>query len=279
MDTIGIKLENTGHGIKKLSDAEIDKIWAQYYGNKENKELRDKLIIQYIYLIKYVVGRLRVNLPSSICTDDIVGYGVEGLIDAIDRFNPNKGVRFETYALMRIRGAIIDKIRNLDWVPRGTKRRFKKIQSATIKLQITLGRTPTSEEIAKEVELTKEKVESTLNEMDSNTLVSLYDSRDGSGEGLEIIDTIEDTSSKDPLLELEAKDVKKELSVALSRLPEREKMILALYYHENMTLKEIGETISISESRVCQLHAQAIMKLRSLLSPTKTKMRSKLYEL
>ncbi|OGI21233.1 MAG: hypothetical protein A2287_06735 [Candidatus Melainabacteria bacterium RIFOXYA12_FULL_32_12] len=252
---------------KKLSDSDVDKLWAQYVLDKNNKETRDKLIVQYIYLIKYVVGRLRMNLPGSIATDDIAGYGVEGLIDAIERFVPSKGVRFETYALMRIRGAIIDRIRSQDWVPRGTQRRFKKIQNAVLKLQLKLGRAPSTEEIAIEIETTKEKVESTMAEMETNSLVSLYDSRDSSSsEGLEIIDTIQDTNAPDPLTQLEATDVKKELSTALSKLPEREKMILALYYHENMTLKEIGEAISISESRVCQLHAQAIMKLRKLLT-------------
>ena len=268
MDTTeGIITKASGQKQKKLCDADIDKLWAQYVLDKSHKETRDRLIVQYIYLIKYVVGRLRMNLPASIATDDIAGYGVEGLIDAIERFIPSKGVRFETYALMRIRGAIIDRIRSQDWVPRGTQRRFKKIQNAILKLQLKLGRAPSTEEIAVEVEITKEKVESTMAEMETNSMVSIYESRDSSGsEGLEIIETIQDTNSPDPLAELEASDVKKELSTALSKLPERERMILALYYHENMTLKEIGEAISISESRVCQLHAQAIMKLRKLLT-------------
>jgi RNA polymerase sigma factor FliA len=250
---------------KKMSDSDIDVLWNKYTEDKTNKEIRDRIIVQYIYLIKYVVGRLRISLPSSIATDDIAGYGVEGLIDAIDRFIPSRGVRFETYALMRVRGAIIDRIRSQDWVPRGTQRRFKKIQNTILKLQLKLGRTPTTAEIAVEIESTKEKVESTMAEMESNTLVSLYDSRDSSSDSLEIIDTIQDVNSPDPLNQLESKDIKKELSNALSKLPERERMILALYYHENMTLKEIGEAITISESRVCQLHAQAIMKLRKLL--------------
>ncbi|MEI7474977.1 MAG: FliA/WhiG family RNA polymerase sigma factor [bacterium] len=252
----------------KLSDSEIDKIWAQYVKDKNDKELRDKLIVQYIYLIKYVVGRMRINLPATICTEDISGYGVEGLIDAIDRFIPSKGVRFETYAVMRVRGAIIDKVRSQDWVPRGARTRFKKVQQTIAKLQATLGRTPTTTEIAEDLETTKEKIEAIMAEMQSNTMVSIYDKRgdSSSSDGIEIIDTIQDSNSKDPLNELESKDVKNQLSKALGLLPERERMILALYYHENMTLKEIGEAISISESRVCQLHAQAIMKLRKILS-------------
>lgn len=262
---------------KKLSDSEVDKLWNEFAKDKSKKELRDKLIVQYIHLIKYVVGRLRLNLPNSISTDDIAGYGVEGLIDAIQRFCPSRGVRFETYALMRIRGTIIDRIRSQDWVPRGTQRRFKKIQNTILKLQLKLGRTPSSEEIAQELGSTKERIDAAVAEMESNSLVSIYESRDSgnSDGGFEIIDTIQDKNASDPLADLETKDIKNDLSSALGKLPERERMILALYYHENLTLKEIGEAISISESRVCQLHAQAIMKLRKLLNSKDISVKSK----
>jgi RNA polymerase sigma factor for flagellar operon FliA len=260
---------------KKLSDSDIDKVWLQFVQDKSNKEIRDRLIIQYIYLIKYVVGRLRISLPNTISTEDIAGYGVEGLIDAIEKFSPARGVRFETYALLRIRGAIIDRIRSLDWVPRGAQKRFKNIQKAIASLQGKLGRQPNTEEIAKELELPKEKVEASMAEMESNTMISIYDRKDSSNDSVEIIDTIQDKNADDPLALLENRDVKNELSKALGNLPERERMILALYYHENMTLKEIGATLTISESRVCQLHAQAIMKLRKLLSSRETNTRSK----
>jgi RNA polymerase sigma factor for flagellar operon FliA len=260
---------------QKLSDAEIDKIWLEFAKDKTNKELRDRIIIQYIYLIKYVVGRLRISLPNTISTEDIAGYGVEGLIDAIEKFSPTRGVRFETYALLRIRGAIIDRIRSLDWVPRGAQKRFKLIQQAIAALQAKLGRQPNSEEIALELDLPKEKVEASMAEMDSHNMISLYEKRDTSNESIEIIDTIQDKNAADPLALLENRDVKNELSRALGSLPERERNILALYYHENMTLKEIGTTLNISESRVCQLHAQSIMKLRKLLSSGDVKTKSK----
>jgi len=260
---------------KKMSDADIDKVWAQFVLDKTNKEIRDRLIIQYIYLIKYVVGRLRISLPNTISTEDIAGYGVEGLIDAIEKFSPARGVRFETYALLRIRGAIIDRIRSLDWVPRGAQKRFKNIHKAIATLQGKLGRQPNSEEIAKELELPKEKVEASMAEMESNTMISIYDKKDASGDSVEIIDTIQDKNSDDPLALLENRDVKNELSRALGSLPERERMLIALYYHENMTLKEIGVALNISESRVCQLHAQAIMKLRKTLSSQDTSKKSR----
>ena len=273
MDTFqSIKTDGTLRQ-EKLSDSEIDKVWNLYVADKTNKEIRDKLIQQYIYLIRYVVNRLRISLPNTICTEDIAGYGVEGLIDEIDKFIVSKGVRFETYALMRIRGAIIDKIRSQDWVPRGTRKKFKTVQDAMLKLQVKLGRTATAQEIANEIGITKEKVTAIMTEMDSNKIVSIYDNTSSSSESMEIVDTIEDKNAKDPLAQLEAMDIKKNLSQALGKLPERERMILALYYHENMTLKEIGEAVSISESRVCQLHAQAIMKLRKLLNSNELKVR------
>lgn len=258
-DTVNIK-------IKKLSDEEVDRLWHLYVKDKTVKEHRDKLIEHYIYLTKYVVNRMRLNLPSSISTDDIASFGIEGLINAVELFNPLKGARFETYALMRIRGAVIDKIRSQDWVPRGAKQRYKRIQETMLKLQTKLGRTPTTDEIANELGVKKEKIEVALSEMESSTLVSIYDSKGDSSDSLEIIDTIEDKSNVNPLDKLEEQDVKRDLSSALAKLPERERVILALYYHENMTLKEIGEAVQISESRVCQLHAQAIMKLRRILT-------------
>ena len=251
---------------KKLLDADVKKIWFQYEADRTNKELKDKLIIQYIYLVKYVSGRLRISLPATISTEDIASYGIEGLIDAVEKFMPSRGVKFETYALLRIRGAIIDRIRSFDWIPRGAQKRFKQMQAAISELQTILNRAPTTEELSEKLGLSKAKVTSCLLEMESNTLVSIYDKRDSSSDGIELIDTIQDKKVHDPLEQLENRDVKKELSRALSNLPERERMLLALYYHENMTLKEIGNVLNISESRVCQLHAQAIMKLRKLLS-------------
>lgn len=250
-----------------MPEAEVKELWIELEKDRTNKELRDKLIIQYIYLIKYVVGRLRISLPATITTEDMASYGVEGLIDAINKFQLSKGVKFETYALLRIRGAVIDRIRSLDWIPRGAQKRFKQVQKAISELQAKLGRTPNVEEIANNLELPAAKVRNTMIEMESNTLVSLHDKRgDASSDGIELIDTLQDKQADDPLAQLENRDVKNELSKALSNLPERERILLALYYHENMTLKEIGVTLNISESRVCQLHAQAIMKLRKLLN-------------
>jgi len=250
--------------IKRLSVEELEKLWFSYFKDKTNKKLRDQLIVQYIYLTKYVLGRIKGSLPAIYTVDDITGYGVEGLIDAIEKFSPEKGARFETYAIMRIRGTIIDKIRSQDWIPRSTRKKIKDVKEASEMLRKELGRVPTSTEIGNVLGIEKEKVDAIL--ADNTTVSSIYDKKGNSDESLEIIDTIEDTNTSTPLEKLEEKDTKKELQNALMSLPERERTIMVLYYQKNMTLKEIGETIEVSESRVCQLHAQAIMKLKNILA-------------
>lgn len=254
--------------IKRLSDEELESLWLEYLADKSKKVLRDNLIVQYIYLTRYVIGRIKMNLPATFTVEDITSYGVEGLIDAIEKYTPDKGARFETYALMRIRGAIIDKIRSQDWIPRSTRRKIKEIKLVAENLKQTLGRAATTTEIANAMNMEKEKVEALL--ADEMQVGSIYDKKGTSDESVEIIDTIQDENSKNPLEQLVDKDVKHELQIALKRLPERERMIMVLYYHENMTLKEIGEAINVSESRVCQLHAQAIMKLKNILSSGRT---------
>jgi len=255
---------NSYNKIKRLADSELEALWSKYFKDRTDRKTRDLLIVQYIYLTRYVVGRVKVALPPTFSIEDISSYGVEGLIDAIEKFSPNKGARFETYALMRIRGNIIDKIRSQDFLPRSARKKIKDVKEAQEGLKQKLGRMPTSSEVGEVLGLEKEKVDQILSE--DTTITSIYDKKGSSDESVEIIDTIQDTKSLNPQEEMEEKDVKKELEVALKKLPERERMIMVLYYHENMTLKEIGEAIEVSESRVCQLHAQAIMKLKNILS-------------
>ena len=250
--------------IKRLSDSELAALWDEYLADKSKKELRDKLIVQYIYLTRYVIGRIKINLPSTFSLEDITSYGVEGLIDAIEKYTPDKGARFETYALMRIRGTIIDKVRSQDWIPRSTRKKIKEIKVIGEKLKQTLGRAATNKEITNVKKKKKEKVDALMAE--ETQVTSIYEKKNVKEESVEIIDTIQDEQLQNPLDRLVDKDIKEELQIALKRLPERERMIMVLYYHENMTLKEIGDTINVSESRVCQLHAQAIMKLKNILS-------------
>lgn len=254
--------------INRLSDEELSALWEEYLKDKSIKAIRDKLIVQYIYLARYVVGRIKVNLPPSFSFEDIVSFGIEGLIDAIEKYHPAKGAKFESYALMRIRGSIIDKIRSSDWLPRTLRRKIKEIKIATERLKQQIGRAPTTKEIADVMGLSEEKI---IEIMSSDVSVnSIYDKKGTGDDSVEIIDTIEDENSARPEENLERNDAKKELEQALKKLPERERTLLVFYYHENMTLKEIGEAINVSESRVCQLHAQAIMKLRNILSTNRS---------
>lgn len=254
--------------IKRASNEELAEMWARYFDDHDNKTLRDQLILQYIYLTRYVVGRVKVALPPSFSYEDISSYGVEGLIDAVEKYSTKMGARFETYALVRIRGNIIDKVRSQDFLPRSVRRKIRDVKEAQDELKRQFGRSATNTEIANYLGIEKEKVEQLL--ADDTTITSIYDKK-GAGDGdIEIIDTIEDSQRLNPQDNLEEKDVKKELEEALKRLPERERTIMVLYYHENMTLKEIGNAINISESRVSQLHAQAIMKLKNLLSENRS---------
>ncbi len=253
--------------IKRVSNEELAELWNAYFQDKTNKRLRDALILQYIYLTRYVASRVKVALPPTFSFEDISSYGVEGLIDAIEKYSPKYGARFETYALVRIRGNIIDKIRSQDFLPRSIRKKIKNVKDAQEELKKKFGRNATTSEIAEFMGCEKEKIEQILGE--DTVVTSIYDKKMSNDESIEIIDTIQDDNQKNPSEEIEDKTIKAQLENALKRLPERERTILVLYYHENMTLKEIGEAIDISESRTSQLHAQAIMKLKNLLSESR----------
>ena len=252
------------NNIKRLSEEELTALWEKYFEDKTKKNVRDSLIVQYIYLIRYVVGRVKVTLPATISIEDIAGYGVEGLINAIERYSPQKNTRFETYALIRIRGAIRDRIRAQDFLPRSVRKKIKDIKNAQEQLKQELGRIPTTTEVANYLDMDPDKVNQLLAE--DTTMTSIYEKKGSSEDSMEIIDTIQDTNKLNPQEQMEEKNIKQQLEKALQRLPERERVIMVLYYQENMTLKEIGATLNMSESRVCQLHAQSIMKLKNILS-------------
>ena len=254
--------------IKRLPEEELIALWEKYLANKSDKESRDLLIVQYIYLVRYVVGRVKVSLPATISIEDIAGYGVEGLINAVERFSPHKNSRFETYALIRIRGAILDKIRAQDFLPRSVRKKIKEIKQAIEVLKQEYGRVPTTKEIAEYLDMEQTKVTQIMSE--DVTITSIYEKRGTSDDSMEIIDTIEDTDKLNPHEAAEEKNVKSDLQRALMRLPERERVLMVLYYQENMTMKEIGETLNMSESRVCQLHAQGLMKLKNILSENRS---------
>lgn len=259
--------------IKRLPEEELVNLWTKYLADKTDKQARDTLIVQYIYLVRYAVGRVKVSLPSTISVEDITGYGVEGLINAVERFSPQKNSRFETYALIRIRGSILDKIRSQDFLPRSVRKKIKEIKQAIEVLKQEYGRIPTTNEIAQYLDMEPSKVTQIMSE--DVTITSIYEKRGSSDDSLEIIDTIEDEDKLNPQQAAEEKNVKSELQRALMRLPERERVLMVLYYQENMTMKEIGETLNMSESRVCQLHAQGLMKLKNILNENRSERLSK----
>lgn len=184
------------NNIKRLSEDELTALWEEYLKDKTNKVARDTLIVQYIYLIRYVVGRVKVTLPATISIEDIAGYGVEGLINAIERYSPQKNTRFETYALIRIRGAILDRIRAQDFLPRSVRKKIKDIKAAQEKLKQDLGRMPTTTEVANYLDMEPDKVNQLLAE--DTTMTSLYDKRGNTDDSVEIIDTIQDENKLNP---------------------------------------------------------------------------------
>lgn len=239
-------------------------LWSAW-SLRRDAALREKILIQYGPLVKYVVGRLAITLPASLDSDDVLSYGTMGLLDAIDRFDPSRGVTFETYAIARIRGSIIDGLRSQDPVSRTARQRSRKIEQAFASLEIELGRTATDVEVANHLGIEL----STLHETQLQTSPSLVSidspvEADDSGSAT-WGDLIPDEHSPDPAGLAEKREMLQNLVGAIDRLPERERLVLALYYNEELTMKEIARVLEVSESRVCQLHAQALVRLRRQL--------------
>jgi len=241
-------------------------LW-QDYRRTGDRALRDRLILTYAPLVKFVAGRLGATLPSHVDEQDLVSYGLLGLIGAIERFDPSREIKFETYAIARIKGAIIDELRSLDWVPRSVRTRARQIERAIAELERTLMRAPTDAEIAEKVGITGEELEDSLTEISRTSIAALDEIwSPAGGDQISLIDTIEDQSGPNPEVSLEQTELKEALGEAISRLPEREKLVVTLYYYEELTLREIGEVLGVTESRVSQLHTKAVLRLKARLS-------------
>ncbi len=218
--------------------------------------------------MKYVAGRMSSGLPAHVEEADLISYGLEGLINAIDRFDLERQIKFETYAITRIKGAIIDALRQLDWVPRSVRARAREIERAHGKLEHRLQRTPTDEEMATELGITLEEFQESLLRISNSTVVALdelWSVSDASGDQVSLLDTLHDPDAPDPEQLLASSELKDRLADAIAALPEREKLVVALYYYENLTLREIGEVLGVTESRVSQLHTKAVLRLKSRL--------------
>jgi RNA polymerase sigma factor FliA len=253
-------------------DEDIDKLWEEYSITKDI-EIRDKLILNYATLLKYVAGKLSIHFGNNVEYDDLVSYGIFGLIDAIDKFDYKKGIKFETYASLRIRGSIIDGIRKLDWVPRSLRQKSKLIESANRELELTLGREATEEELAEKLEMTIEEVRDIHKKTALLSVISLDDFLDQNHEIS--FDTGGKKNFETPHSSYEAKETKKTLIEAIKNLSEKEQIVISLYYFEDLTLKEISKIMEVSESRVSQLHSKSLFKLQEKLGKDKAILFSK----
>lgn len=243
-----------------MSAEEKLRLWEEYSKNK-TPELREKIIIEYASLVKIVAGKLGIYLGYNVEYDDLVGYGTFGLIDAIDKFDFDKGVKFETYASLRIRGAILDQVRRMDWLPRTVRQKQKRMDAAYQKLETESGRFATDEELAAELEISVEELGQWQAQTKASGVVSLDEYLEqGSENG--IVGTVESEDFAQPEKQMEQKTMKELLVQSLESLTEKEKKVVLLYYYEELTLKEISEVLEVSESRISQLHTKAIQKLR-----------------
>ncbi|MEM7341883.1 MAG: RNA polymerase sigma factor WhiG [Actinomycetota bacterium] len=245
--------------------AELDQVWSRFKADGDQTD-RDHLIVYYAPLVKYVASRVAAGLPQSVDQSDLVSYGMFGLIDAIVKFDPERGFKFETYAISRIKGAILDELRSIDWVPRSVRSKAKSVERAMVKLEAQLHRSPTDTEIAEELDLSIDQLNGIYNQISSLGMVALDEMLSGSGgEGLTFGDTLADRHDG-PGGQFEQVEMRQTLAGAINRMNEREKLVLTLYYYENLTLAEIGRVLGVTESRICQIHTKAVLTLRSRLS-------------
>lgn len=245
-----------------MSDNDTMQIWAEYK-KKSSRDLKNKLIENYVPLVKFVAGRLNIYLGNNVDYDDLLGYGYFGLIDAIDKYDLEKGVKFETYASLRIRGAILDNIRKIDWVPRSIRQKQKDLERAYLKIEADKGRPGNDEEVAKELGLNKKEFNKLLSDTNISSLISLEDFLDQhNGHHVNLTDRV----AYQPEAVAEKKEIYKILGEFIDLLPEKECLVITLYYYEELTLKEISMILGVSESRVSQLHSKALSRLRTKMA-------------
>jgi RNA polymerase sigma factor for flagellar operon FliA len=246
-------------------EPDIDRLWAEYKQTGQ-REQRDQLIVHYSPLVKYVAGRVATGLPQSVDQADLVSYGIFGLIDAIEKFDLERGFKFETYAIARIKGNILDELRSIDWVPRSVRAKARAIEKAYSTLEGKLHRTPTDTELADELDLTDDQLQTTLGQISFTGLVALDEMLSGDrSDSATLGDTLPD-SGVGPVAAYEVEEMRHILADAINRLPEREKTVLTLYYYEGLTLAEIGSILGVTESRVCQIHTKSVIQLRARIA-------------
>jgi RNA polymerase sigma factor FliA len=245
---------------------DVTALWARYKQDQDSTA-RDELILNYSPLVKYVAGRLASSLPQTVDTADLISYGIFGLIDAIEKFDPERAIKFETYAISRIKGAIIDELRAMDWVPRSVRSRAREIEAAYVALENTLRRVPSDQEVADYMSISLKEFQDLLAKLAYTSVVSFEELWVGGerDESQNAIGSIRDDTAEDPVAIFETGEIKEILAGAIDKLPDRERTVIALYYYEGLTLKEIGQVLGVTESRVSQLHTKAVLRLRAKL--------------
>ena len=253
--------------MNRLDDNKARDLWHKFKV-EQDQDARNRLILAYAPLVKYVAGRMSSGLPAHIEEADLISYGLLGLIGALERFDPSREIKFETYAIARIKGSIIDELRSLDWVPRSVRSKAREIEKVIALLETRLHRAPTDDEIARELGMQDDEFQTTLTQISNTSIVALDElwAISGSdGDTASLIDTLEDPKARDPSRMLDVTEMKARLASAIDALPKREKIVIALYYYENLTLREIGEVLGVTESRISQLHTKAILRLKGRL--------------
>ncbi|HVA74019.1 MAG TPA: RNA polymerase sigma factor WhiG [Acidimicrobiales bacterium] len=249
------------------AEPDVDLLWVEYKQSGDTR-IRDQLIVRYSPLVKFVAGRVSAGLPHSIDQSDLVSYGMFGLIDAIEKFDTDRNIKFETYAITRIKGAIIDELRSIDWVPRSVRAKARAVEQAYASLEASLGRAPTDAEVASELQISENDLQQIFGQISYIGIVALDEVISGGGgdrgESATLGDTLADRNDG-PMAAFEVEEMKQILAGAINRLGDREKIVLSLYYYENLTLAQIGKVLGVTESRVCQIHTKAIMQLRGRL--------------
>jgi len=246
----------------------LEQLWRSYKDSGD-KAIRERLILHYSPLVKYVAGRVGVGLPPNIEQADLVSYGIFGLIDAIEKFDITRAIKFETYAISRIRGAIIDELRAIDWIPRSVRYKAREVERAYAALEAELHRTPTEPEVAGQLGIGLEDLHAIFGQVSFVNVVALDELLSPGGERgdkMALVDTLEDTRAEDPVQSFESEETKFLLAKSINTLPEREKIVVTLYYYEGLTLAEIGQVLGVTESRICQMHTKAVLQLRGKLN-------------
>jgi RNA polymerase sigma factor for flagellar operon FliA len=277
----GVLASTADHETAKLEAAKLEaeaakldaetalrELWHEFKATGEG-QLRERLILHYSPLVKYVAGRVGVGPPPNIEQADLVSYGIFGLIDAIEKFDLDRAIKFETYAISRIKGAIIDELRAIDWIPRSVRYKAREVEKAYAALESKLHRTPTEAEVAGELGISLDELHTIFSQVSFVNVIALDELLNVGGERgdkLSLVDTLEDTKAEDPVEAFETEETKFLLSRAINTLPEREKIVVTLYYYEGLTLAEIGQVLGVTESRICQMHTKAVLQLRAKIA-------------